>query len=1329
MNMPGEFHRSSSARDVLRTLLVEDTPGDARPIEKSLASHFTALEVHRIHSLDAVISQTTASSWDLILIDTSEPLRRGAEILRERNAYAPGTPLIVIGHSEDMSAAVAMLKEGASDYVTRDNIPALKSAIVDAVAKGSCPKPEGELLAKIVDNVSDLISVVDTAGKCIYKSPSYAAILGDPGSFRGSDMFANVHPEDRDRLKDVFHRTLESGVGERTEYRLLLTDGSVHYIESQGSVVRDRQGKVTQIVTIARDVTTRILSRQRLVQSEHRFRVLTENSSDGIALIDQSRSITYVAPSSFRILGYLPDELEGSNALWLVHKSHHQRIILILEGLALRPLRTVTVRFQMRHKSGAWKWFEGTFRNMIHEQDIAGIVVNYHDITEAVSAIDSLRKSDERYRTFVGQSSEGIWRFELESPVPTDLPEDEQIRLFYRYARLEECNDAMARMYGFTRAEELIGLRLENMLVPEDPNNIEYLLQFIRSGYRLIDAESHEPDSVGKPKYFLNNLVGSVHDGGLVRVWGTQRDVTDLKRSESKNVVLAHALRSINESVTLTDMNNVILFVNEAFQRIYGFTREEVIGKHIGMVRSQNNQRDSLAMLDEETRAGGWQGELWNVRKDGSEFPVNLSTSVVRTEDGAPIAFMGVATDITERQRAQQRQDSLYRIAQAAEDAITPDDLYQAVHEIIKNAMPARNFYIALYDEKEDLLQFPYFVDEIDTPSPPMKAGKGLTAYVLRTGRGLLCSNERFKELVDQGEAELVGIPSPIWLGVPLIVASKTIGVMVVQHYSDPKAYGPAEQTFLEFVSSQVANAIERKRAEVALREGEEKYRRMFEDDLTGDFLARPDGIVLAHNPAFARMFGYDDSTDHSAQQMSLFQHDAEVWRPLFHMIRTDGKLEYHEIELHRQDGRPLSVVANLVAVFDAMGRLDSVKGYLFDNTDRKRLEEQLLQAQKMDAVGQLASGIAHDFNNVMGVTLTAAQMIKNRTADQDIIHYAGMIEETTMRGASIAKQLLQFSRAESSKLVPISLSHVVNEVQKILQHSFPKTIDLQVGINLRQGLVLGDEGQIHQLLLNLCINARDAMTGEGGRSRGSLRITLESVAGEEIAERFGATISSEYAVLRVSDTGGGIPAEVQRRIFEPFFTTKPIGKGTGLGLSIVHGIVRSHNAFIDVDSRIGEGTVFSIYFPIVQAHLAEASQTTNNGTALGHGETVLVIEDEEMLRHLIGEVLKRAGYQVIEARDGEEGVAMFRERQDSIQLVLSDMGLPKLSGEQVFGELKKLNPVLSIIFSTGYIHEDKKQELLESGASDFIHKPYKVDEMLYTVRKVLDSVTAPSQN
>jgi two-component system, cell cycle sensor histidine kinase and response regulator CckA len=510
--------------------------------------------------------------------------------------------------------------------------------------------------------------------------------------------------------------------------------------------------------------------------------------------------------------------------------------------------------------------------------------------------------------------------------------------------------------------------------------------------------------------------------------------------------------------------------------------------------------------------------------------------------------------------------------------------------------------------------------------------------------------------------------------------------------------------------------------AEQALRESEERYRQFFEEDLTGVFISTVDGKLLSCNPAFIRIFAFSSLEDALNTNTAVMFPSSAAREDYLTLIRARRKLDSHELELQRRDGKPVYVIENVIGVFDTGGTLRELKGYIFDNSERKKLEEQLLQSQKMEAVGQLASGIAHDFNNVMGVVLTAANLLSRKSDDPNVLRYTKMIEEATLRGSGIARQLLQFSRAEAVKLMPISLSQTVLEAKRFLEHSFPKTIEFDVRIALQHGLVMADAGQIHQLILNLCINARDAILARRDRpTAGSISITLEDVPGQVVEEKFGWKAAPDYVLLAVRDDGAGIPESIRRRIFDPFFTTKGIGKGTGLGLSIVHGIVKAHNGMVDVESEEGVGTAFLIYIPAIHRVMA-AEQPADAVAARGHGESILIIEDEPLLRNLLQEFLTDAGYNVIEAIDGDDGVKKYGRHGNNIDLILSDIGLPKMAGENVLTEIRQLNPKAKVVFCTGFIEEEARALLLQNGAVDVLRKPFQLHNVLDVVRRALDA-------
>jgi PAS domain S-box-containing protein len=1252
------------------------------------------------------------SEYTLRQLSCLEALR----ILRE--APSP-PPLIVVTETMNGEHAAAVMKAGATDYVSRGNLDRLAPAVRSALEKRNeqerrekaetTLRERDEMIRLITDNVSDLVALIDVNGRRLYNSPSYEPILGDPVSLRGTDSFSEIHPDDRERIRTTFLDTVATGKGQRTEYRLLARDGSVRHIESVGTVIKGTSGAPAAVLVVARDITDRRKAEEALRYSEARFRRLFEHSSDAVALVSGEGFIVYESPSVTRVLGYAPEELIGRNMFDLIHPDDLAQARKAFADLIGEDNARSEIILRYRHKNGTWSWIEEFCNNLINDSVINAVVVNYRDIGERRLAELATDRSLSLMKATLQATADGILVVGMDGAIVT-------------------YNEQFCRMWGIPAEvlEERDDAKALRFVMDQLQSPDEFIRK-VRSLYNEPDAESfdflHFRDGrvferFSKPQFLKGAIAG--------RVWSF-RDVTDrykadeaLRRTTDQYEGLVNTIDGIVWEAQPAPFR--FTFVSETVRRLLGYAPEDWfdISFWHNCVHPDDREWVRTFMTESSRQPRDHEFEFRMISLDGHVVWLRDIVSVISRND-AIIALRGVMIDITERKRTEQMNDAVYRIAQAADHAATVDEMFQTVHAIISEVMPARNFYIALYDEKKDLLSFPYFVDEVDSRPEPIKPGKGLTEYVLRTGRSLLCDPEIDRKLQESGETELIGVYSPVWLGVPLILEGKTIGAMVVQHYSDPTAYGKPEQQILEFVSSQVARTIHRKRTEKHLRENEERYRVIAEQtgQLVYDFDIASGRITWTG--AITGITGYDDEefqgVDITGWEEHIHPDDrATAVRMLDESMEKGTKYDV-EYRFRRKDGRYVHIQDHGVFLNDGHRKPFRMLGTMNDISQRKILEEQLVQSQKMEAVGQLASGIAHDFNNVMGVVLTAGHLIKTVSQNPDITRYTNMIENATLRGSAIAKQLLQFSRAEVSKLAPISISHVVTEVKKILDHSFPKTIRTHIVINVDQGVIMADESQIHQILLNLCINARDAMPlTKDGEPEGSLTISVESAPSDSLPPGALADADQDYVALRVSDTGSGITEEVRRRMFDPFFTTKEIGKGTGLGLSIVHGIVKNHHGFIDVHSVVGEGTRFSLFFPTVkQEPVTELEQVQQIKDP--EGGTILVIEDETALRDLLKDILLRSGYSVLEAADGEQGVEVYRIHQDHIDLVISDIGLPKLSGEGVFRELKKLNQEVQLIFSTGFLDTERRADLLRSGAREVIHKPYKVHEILRSIR------------
>ncbi|MEW5797506.1 MAG: response regulator [Bacteroidota bacterium] len=384
----------------------------------------------------------------------------------------------------------------------------------------------------------------------------------------------------------------------------------------------------------------------------------------------------------------------------------------------------------------------------------------------------------------------------------------------------------------------------------------------------------------------------------------------------------------------------------------------------------------------------------------------------------------------------------------------------------------------------------------------------------------------------------------------------------------------------------------------------------------------------------------------------------------------------------------------------------------------RKNLEEQLFHAQRMESIGTLAGGIAHDFNNILGIIMGHATLLERiRTDPKKFSDSTQVILQATRRGAMLVRQLLTFARKNEVVVETVHIEDIVIEVTKLLKETIAKTITIKVHQERQYPPIAGDSTQIQQILLNLCVNARDAMPNGG-----TLTITTEKIHGSILRNTFLKAMETDYIVVKVTDTGTGMSEETRKRIFEPFYTTKEPGKGTGLGLAVAFGIVELHNGFINVESELGKGTTFSVYFPASGASATSASPENSTSDDLLKGsETILVIEDEEILRELLTLALSAKGYKILSAADAEEGVMMYKQHAEKIDLVISDYGLPKFDGFEVLKRLKAINLDIRFILASGYIEPEQRSKFMDEGAREIVQKPYDPQKILAVVRKALD--------
>ncbi|MHB8503844.1 MAG: response regulator, partial [Candidatus Acidiferrales bacterium] len=645
------------------------------------------------------------------------------------------------------------------------------------------------------------------------------------------------------------------------------------------------------------------------------------------------------------------------------------------------------------------------------------------------------------------------------------------------------------------------------------------------------------------------------------------------------------------------------------------------------------------------------------------------------------------------------------------------DQLLDGIHKALKKVLYAENCFVALHNPKEDTFYFPFFVDQFDTAPPPQKVGRSCTAFVFRTGSGMLIPQSEFDRLVHEGEVELVGSPSPAWLGVPLKTPTATIGVLVVQHYKHESAYDMRDLEFLDSVGGHIALAIERRRSEEALRKSESVFRLLFSHNPLPTWVMDDETLQFVQvNDAAVRQYGFSAEEFSRISLFDIRPEDQLVSGELSSQ-ENGGSGRFQGVCKHRKkDGKDFEAEVISHPLDYAGRRVRLVVAQ--DISERHLLEQQLRQAQKMEAVGRLAGGVAHDFNNLLMVIKGHTELLISALPAADgISRKIAQIDRAADRAAALTKQLLAFSRMQVLQPRVMNLNGIVEDMGKLL----PRLIgeDVELGIRTAPGLgaIRADASQMEQIIMNLAVNARDAMPSGG-------RLIIET-SNADLDRTYNSTHPivqpGRYVLLAVSDTGTGMDADTQAHIFEPFFTTKEPGKGTGLGLATVYGVVKQSGGFIWMYSEVGKGTSFKIYLPRVDQPedkggiplaLAEAPRGT---------ETILLAEDEQDVREVAREFLESGGYTVLEAHNGADALRLASEHKSSVDLLVTDMVMPGMTGRELARRLQHHHSGLGVVYMSGYTEHTAAEAAQAEANMRLLAKPFSRGSILRAVREALN--------
>jgi two-component system cell cycle sensor histidine kinase/response regulator CckA len=1116
-----------------------------------------------------------------------------------------------------------------------------------------------------------------------YWSDEVYRIFGlEPGSAIPSYELAQrlTHPDDKDMWREYVSRALKEECSFELEYRAVRVDGTVIWIRNEGEINRNLNGEPIRILGTAQDISMRKKTEEALVRSKEELRLSLDATTDGIWKWNFQTNELEFSPNYYTMLGYQPDEFPPTYENWveLIHPDDRSRALEVATTYLKTKPDFYENEFRVRTRTGEYRWIHTRAR--VVERDPNGEAVrmigSHADITENKKAEEELRESEEKYRTLFEESFDGLF---ITSPD----------------GKILDMNKKGVKMFGYDTKEEILCLDLERDVYAHPPDRKRILSMVNSQGSAEYEVVVKKKSGEEMITYCSLTVVRN-DIGNTTSYRGIIRDITQRKKDEealrTSEAQLSNAMEMARLGHWELDVLNKEFTFNDQFYKLFRTTAEQVGGYKMSLEDYARRflHPDDISVVSDETRKAietddpFFSRELEHriVYDDGDIGYITVRFFVVKDDQGRTVKTYGVNQDITERKKAEEalrvKEEEYRRVIENSYDVI-----YQADMEgrLIFASPSAVEFYGYTLEEMHGM-------PASDLYAEPEHRNRFLS---------LLMENG----IITDFEAEVVKKDgSRFWVSTNAALLKDVNGKL------------------LGFVGVS-RDITEQKSAREALKASEEKYRTVVEESFDGIFVQKGTVITFA-NSRLHEMLGYQPGELEGLDHRLIYHPDFRELTGSRAQARLRGEspVPRYEVDLLRKDGTSFPGEVNAKVIY--FENEPGIQVWVRDLTEQKLLEKRLIEAQKMEAVGTLAGGIAHDFNNILQVVSGHAELLESELAQRGMTFSAmDAIRHASQRGADLVKQILTFSRRVESKFEVIDLNDDIKYVERLLYRTIPKMIDIELKLADEPTQIQADSTQIEQVLINLAVNAKDAMT-KGGK----LTITTQNVMVEDrYCTVCGESFDGRYVLLTVSDTGHGMSEDVLQHIFEPFFTTKGLGEGTGLGLSTVMGIVRLHGGHTICDSEVGKGTNFSIYFPVAEPAKPQLEQKQQD-TEMEEGiETILVVDDEQLIAGLAKKILERVGYSVITANSGKEALDIYFQRDKEIDLVILDLIMPEMGGEECLRELLKINPQVKTLIATGFAIKGETKNYLDKEAKGRVAKPFNMRELLRSVRHVLDGV------
>ena len=1088
-----------------------------------------------------------------------------------------------------------------------------------------------------------------------------------PAAFLATGDFwgAHVHPEDLAVAQAGLDTLPATGTLVR-EYRFRHADGSYRWMRDDMQLIRDDQGQAQTIVGSWQDITQRKQLEQAMQATERRFTVMADAAPVLIWEADPDKLCTYFNKLWLDFTGRTLAQELGHGWAEGVHPDDLPRCLEIY-GSSFDARRDFQMEYRLRRQDGEYRWLldHGVPR---YETDgrFAGYIGSCLDITAQKQTEQALGDQRESLTTLT-------LTLEAQRKFLSDLIENSNLVIYVkdREGRHQLVNRAFEELSQRKR-ENIIGLTAPEIFPGTDgepfrPNDLAVLAS---GTLQTFEETLTSPD--GKTQTFLSTKF-PVRDaaGAITGLCGMSLDITERQQAEDQARQLAAIVASSNDAIIGKDLQGVIQSWNRGAETLLGYQASEMLGVSIRKLLPADCRDEEPSILRSyETQ---WQA------KDGHLINVSITISPIKDSAGNRIGFSTVARDISAYKQAEaalrQNQALLLSLTESTPDAIYAKDT-QGRYLLLNAA--AQKF---VGKSAADVL------GQDDTAVFPLEEAQHLMKDDRRAMTSDIQTIDEFLTSADGTVRAVMATKGPL-----RDAQGNVVGIFGISR-------DITERKQLEEAHARLATAVEQAGESIQVA------------DLKG--------TILYVNPAFEKACGYTSAEvlGQNSRLLKSGKQDAEFYRQMWGCLGRGETWKGHFTN-RRKDGTLYEEDTTIAPIRDGEGRIVNYVAIKHDVTHELQLEAQVRQAQKQEAIGQLASGIAHDFNNILAAILGNVQMAASDTApDHPARECLDEIQKASDRARSLVQQILTFSRQQPQNRQIIALGPILAEAARFLRATIPSGVEIIPTIGPGVPLVLADATQIHQVILNLGTNAWHALEDQPGRIGIQLQaVTLDAAAAALVA----GLRPGRFACLTVSDTGKGMDAPTRARIFDPFFTTKEVGKGTGLGLSVVRGIVENHDGAITVVSEPGQGATFQVYFPAASIATAAAETAPAEPAPLGQGKHILFLDDEEALVRLGKRLLQRLGYRVTGFTQAAEAVQAFRAAPGQFDVVITDLNLPGISGLDVAQEFLTLRPDVPVLLCSGYITEPVKEQARRIGICHFLYKPNNIEELSKTLHQVL---------